>query len=105
MQWHGVRTAHICDVFKREVFGDQSSRVRCVLGTQTGRRRADVGVINSGYLLDLQGAHQKVQIRSWSADLRNQPIMFSAPPIPDPNDTFVHLDDASGNTMTRSQII
>jgi hypothetical protein len=36
MQWHGVRTAQICDVFKREVFGDQSSRVRCVLGTQTG---------------------------------------------------------------------
>jgi hypothetical protein len=41
-----------------------------VLGTQKGRRRADVGIINSGYILDLQGAHQKVQIRSWSADLR-----------------------------------
>jgi outer membrane protein assembly factor BamB len=41
-----------------------------VLSTQKGRRRADVGVINSGYILDLQGAHQKIQIRSWSADLR-----------------------------------
>lgn len=41
-----------------------------VFSSQKGRRRADLGLINSGYILDLQGAHQKVQIRSTSADLR-----------------------------------
>ncbi|MCZ6600446.1 MAG: PQQ-binding-like beta-propeller repeat protein [Acidobacteria bacterium] len=35
-----------------------------VLSAQKGRRRADLGLINSGYILDLQGAHQRVQIRS-----------------------------------------
>jgi len=41
-----------------------------VLSTQNGRRRADLGIINSGYILDLQGAGQRAQIRSWSAELR-----------------------------------
>jgi len=41
-----------------------------VLGTKTGRRVADVGLINSGYTLDLQGALQKLQIRSWASALR-----------------------------------
>jgi len=34
------------------------------------RRRPDVGVIAGGYILDLQGAHQKLEIRSWTAELR-----------------------------------
>ena len=37
---------------------------------QKGRRRSDGGVINSGYILDLLGIHQRVQIRSWTAMLR-----------------------------------
>lgn len=41
-----------------------------VLGTRSGRRVADVGLINSGYIADLQGALQKLQIRSWSSALR-----------------------------------
>jgi hypothetical protein len=41
-----------------------------VLGTQEGRRRSDVGVINAGYTLDLQGNHQRLEIRSWAAELR-----------------------------------
>ncbi len=41
-----------------------------VLGNQAGRRRSDVGVINGGYILDLLGNGQKLQIRSWSAVLR-----------------------------------
>lgn len=41
-----------------------------VMGTQTGRRRSDIGLINSGYTMDLMGAHQKIEVRSWAAELR-----------------------------------
>lgn len=41
-----------------------------LLGTVQGRRRPDMGLINSGYTLDLMGAHQKLQLRSWASDLR-----------------------------------
>jgi outer membrane protein assembly factor BamB len=41
-----------------------------VLSTQQGRRRPDIGLINSGYTLDLQGNRQKVQVQSWAAELR-----------------------------------
>ncbi len=41
-----------------------------VRNTQKGRRRSDSGLINSGYILDMLGIHQRLQIRSWSAQLR-----------------------------------
>lgn len=41
-----------------------------VRNAQKGRRRSDSGLINSGYILDLLGIHQQLQIRSWSAQLR-----------------------------------
>ena len=41
-----------------------------VLSTQQGRRRADIGLINSGYTMDLQGNRQKIQLQSWAAELR-----------------------------------
>jgi outer membrane protein assembly factor BamB len=41
-----------------------------VLGTRTGRRLPDLGVINAGYTFDLMGAHQQLQIRSWASELR-----------------------------------
>ncbi len=34
------------------------------------RRRADIGVVVSGYTMDLQGVHQKIQVRSWPSMLR-----------------------------------
>jgi hypothetical protein len=39
-------------------------------GSVKGRRRPDLGLINSGYTMDLMGIHQKVQVRSWSSDMR-----------------------------------
>jgi len=39
-------------------------------GTLAKRRRPDIGVIAAGYTLDLQGNAQKLQIRSWAAELR-----------------------------------
>jgi hypothetical protein len=41
-----------------------------VLGVERGRRVPDIGLIAGGYILDLQGAHQKLQIRSWTSELR-----------------------------------
>jgi outer membrane protein assembly factor BamB len=40
-----------------------------ILGEAKGRRRPDIGLINSGYILDLQGT-QALQVRSWTAELR-----------------------------------
>lgn len=41
-----------------------------VMGTKDKRRVPDIGLISSGYTLDLMGSHQRVQIRSWSAEMR-----------------------------------
>ena len=40
------------------------------MSTQKGRRRPDIGLINSGYTMDLQGNHQRIEVRSWAAELR-----------------------------------
>lgn len=34
VQWHGMRTAQMCEIWKKEVFTDNPERVVCVLGTQ-----------------------------------------------------------------------
>ena len=41
-----------------------------VMSTQRGRRRPDIGLINGGYTMDLQGNHQRIEVRSWAAELR-----------------------------------
>ncbi len=40
-----------------------------VRATKKGRRMGDVGLINNGYTLDMQGVHQKLQVRSWASEL------------------------------------
>jgi hypothetical protein len=40
------------------------------MATEQGRRRPDLGLINSGYTLDMQGNAQRLQIQSWAAELR-----------------------------------
>jgi hypothetical protein len=37
--------------------------------TKKGRRMPDLGLINGGYTLDLQGNHQRLQVRSWASEL------------------------------------
>lgn len=41
-----------------------------LMGTRTGRRLPDVGLVNSGYTADLMGVHQQIQVRAWDAELR-----------------------------------
>ena len=41
-----------------------------VLGATAGGKMPDIGIIAQGYTLDLQGAHQNLQIRTWGTQLR-----------------------------------
>ena len=41
-----------------------------VMGGQMKRRKTDVGLINSGYTLDLLGNHQRLEVRAWTAERR-----------------------------------
>lgn len=41
-----------------------------VKATQNGRRRSDGGVFNSGYILQIMGVHQRVELNTWEAELR-----------------------------------
>ena len=37
---------------------------------KSGRRITDLGVVNGGYTMDLQGAHQRIQVESWTSERR-----------------------------------
>ncbi|HVT58458.1 MAG TPA: PQQ-binding-like beta-propeller repeat protein [Thermoanaerobaculia bacterium] len=41
-----------------------------LLGTQAGQVLPDMGLIASGYVLDLMGASQRLQLRAWDTELR-----------------------------------
>lgn len=41
-----------------------------LMGTRDKRRLPDMGLIANRYTLDMQGKHQRLQIRSWASDLR-----------------------------------
>ena len=40
-----------------------------LLATRQGRRMPDMGLIDQGYTLDLMGRHQRLQLRTWGAEL------------------------------------
>lgn len=46
MQWHGMQTAKICDTFKKEIFTEAPSRIKCVLGVQTGWHGLETDALN-----------------------------------------------------------
>ncbi len=47
MQWHGMKAAQICDIWKKNVFGDsQKNRVNCVIATHTGWKGLEEGLLN-----------------------------------------------------------
>ncbi len=41
-----------------------------LLGSQVGFARPDMGLVASGYVLDLMGAGQRLQLRAWDTELR-----------------------------------
>jgi len=75
-----------------------------LLGTVQGRRRPDMGLINSGYTMDLMGAHQKIQVRSWSSDLRVE----KAVPFPWESDAWYtmkfRVDQQGGKSLVRGKV-
>lgn len=41
-----------------------------IRGGAVGRRKTDLGVVNSGYTFELQGNHQRIQVSSWTSERR-----------------------------------
>ena len=52
-----------------------------LMAEQVGRKLGDVGLIDSGYTVDLMGSHQQIQVRSWDSELRaSKQVPFSWQP-------------------------
>ena len=47
-QWYGMRTAQMCEIWKRE-FGNQANRVICVISTQTNSGGAESKILDCPY--------------------------------------------------------
>jgi hypothetical protein len=57
-----------------------------LLATKQGRRLPDMGLINQGYTLDVMGRQQKLQLRTWGAELEKSTTV----PFPVEADTWYH---------------
>ena len=51
-QWYGMRTAQMCELWKRE-FGNQANRVICVISTQTNSEGVEPKVLDCPYWVPL----------------------------------------------------
>jgi hypothetical protein len=70
-----------------------------LLATKKGRRLPDMGVINQGYTLDVMGRKQRLQIRTWAAELEKSTEV----PFPVEADTWYRAKlrvDVEGTTGT-----
>jgi outer membrane protein assembly factor BamB len=47
-----------------------------LMGSTKGRKRPDMGLINTGYTLDLMGNHQRLQLRDWVEPRMEKTIEF-----------------------------
>lgn len=73
-------------------------------GTQEGRRRPDAGVINGGYTLDLQGNHQRLEVRSWAAELRMAQRIDYAWDMDRWYTMKLRVDQAEGKAIIRGKV-
>ncbi len=73
-------------------------------GTQEGRRRPDAGVINGGYTLDLQGNHQRLEVRSWAAELRMMQRIDYAWDMDRWYTMKLRVDQAEGKAIIRGKV-
>jgi hypothetical protein len=75
-----------------------------VLVTKQGRRVGDIGLINQGYTLDLQGKKQDLQLRTWAAELEKSTTI----PFPAEPDVWYHMklrvDAAADKGTARGKI-
>ena len=75
-----------------------------VMGTRDGRKLPDVGIINSGYNLDLMGGHQRLEVRSWAPGQRMaQAVEFAWEP-----DVWytmkLRVDQKDGGAVVRGKV-
>ena len=75
-----------------------------LMATRKGRRIPDLGLINSGYTLDMMGVHQQLQVRSWAAELR----MAEEVPFPWEIDVWytmkLRVDQEPGKAVVRGKV-
>jgi hypothetical protein len=49
-----------------------------IKGMQNGRKRSDGGLVANGYVLELMGGHQRLELRTWESMLRiDQKVAFT----------------------------
>ena len=73
-------------------------------GAVKGRKRPDVGLINSGYHMDLMGGHQKIQFRGWASELR---LEKSVPFAWEPDVWYTmkfRVDQQGGKALLRGKV-
>lgn len=76
-----------------------------VRGGQEGRRRADIGLMAGGYTLDLQGAHQRLELRSWTAELER--FVVQVPYVWEPDRWYrlkLRVDVRDGQALVRGKV-
>ena len=72
--------------------------------TRKGRRMPDIGLINGGYTLDMQGNHQRLEVRSWASELAfSKKVEFAWEP-----DTWyrmkLRVEPAADKTVARGKV-
>jgi outer membrane protein assembly factor BamB len=79
--------------------------IECDLkATRKGRRMPDIGLINGGYTLDMQGNHQRLEVRSWASELAfSKKVEFAWEP-----DTWyrmkLRVEPAADKTVARGKV-
>jgi hypothetical protein len=51
-----------------------------LMGTKKGRRMPDMGLVNGRYILDMQGNHQRLQLRDWAEERFEERVDFAWEP-------------------------
>jgi outer membrane protein assembly factor BamB len=53
-----------------------------IMGSRERRRLPELGLINGGYTLDLQGNYQRLELRAWASELRLTKVLPDAAHVP-----------------------
>ena len=75
-----------------------------IMGSRLRRRRPDLGLVNGGYTLDLQGNYQRLEVRAWASEFR----MMQRVPFEWQEDTWYtmkfRVDVEADQTVVRGKV-